>query len=91
MNATVLPFETHLAEAKQRLEDARTRETLRDQWLRDDGVLRGYYLSGAVCQVELHAAHRDLKCVYESRLGIFDLQAEWRRQHRSETDTTEDA
>lgn len=86
MNPVVLPFETHLAEAKQRLEDAHTRDALRDQWHLDRGVLRGYFLAGAVCEVEFRAALRDLQRVYEARLGLLDLQAEWRRRHPSETD-----
>lgn len=86
MNPVVLPFEIHLAEAKQRLKDVHTREALRDRWHMDRGVLRGYYLAGAVCQVEYHAARRELQRVYESRLGIFDLQAEWCRRHLHETD-----
>lgn len=88
MNATVLPFETNLAEARQRLEEAPTREGLRSQWHMDRGVLRGYYLAGAVCEVEFHAALRDLQRIYESRDALFSLQAEWRRRHHNSEEST---
>lgn len=86
MNPVVLSFELSLAAAMQRLEDAHTQDALRNQWNLDRGVLHGYFLAGAVCEVEYQAARRELQRVYESRLGLFDLQAEWRRRHPSETE-----
>lgn len=70
-----------LAQAKERIEDAPDSARLTLSHQHDQGVLKGYFLGGAVSRVEYQAACGDLRLAYESRKGMFELQREWRRRH----------
>lgn len=80
MTTPILPMLTFLEDAKQRLEVAPDAVVLEANYRYFAGVLRGYYLAGAVSEVEYINARRDLQLVYESRKAMFDLNAEWQRR-----------
>lgn len=77
----IVPFLTYLEQAKRRMDEAPDAKQLDALFRRDDGVLHGYFLAGAVSVVEANAAHHDLQRVYEAQAGMFDLRAEWKRRH----------
>lgn len=66
----VLPFMQSVQNAVRRLEDAKQRDHIEYVRIEEGGILRGYFLAGAVCKVEYEAAVHQLQDLYEEKLQI---------------------
>jgi hypothetical protein len=67
MNRVHMPFPECLADACGHLLAATDRECLRREFDYRSGLLRGYYLAGAICDVELRAALEQLRGIHHDR------------------------
>lgn len=66
----VIPFTQAVQDAVRRLEAAKQREHIEYVRTEEGGILRGYFLAGAVCKVEYEAAVHQLQELYEEKLQL---------------------
>jgi hypothetical protein len=81
----VQPFMVTLENAVQRIDAANNRDHIEYLRIHEGGILRGYFLAGAICEIEYHAAVRQLQERYERRLQLTAAQTThpWQLEHAS--------